>query len=76
MDVQPITHPSLLVRLRDMGDQRSWSEFTEIYGRLVYRFSRRRWFEEADAQDLVQEAFLAVARAIERYDPEPVRGSF
>jgi RNA polymerase sigma factor (sigma-70 family) len=76
MDAQPSTRPSLLVRLRDLGDERAWSEFVAIYGPLVHRFARRRGLQEADAQDLVQEVFRAVARAIERYDPDPDRGSF
>ncbi len=76
MDEAPSTQPSLLVRLRDPGDERAWSEFTEIYGPLVYQLARRRGLQEADAQDLVQEVFRAVARAIDRYDPDPARGSF
>jgi RNA polymerase sigma factor (sigma-70 family) len=76
MDEAPTTHPSLLIRLRDPGDERAWSEFTEIYGPLVYQLARRRGLQEADAQDLAQEVFRAVARAIDRYDPDPGRGSF
>ena len=38
--------------------------------------ARRRGLQEADAQDLVQDVFRAVARAIDRYDPDPARGSF
>jgi RNA polymerase sigma-70 factor (ECF subfamily) len=76
MDAEPSTRPSLVVRLRDLGDERAWSEFTEIYGPLVHRAARRQGLQEADAQDLVQEVFRAVARAIERYDPDPHRGSF
>ncbi len=76
MDAEPNTRPSLLVRLRDLGDERAWSEFIDIYRPLVHRFARRRGLQEADAQDLVQEVFCAVARAIERYDPDPDRGSF
>jgi RNA polymerase sigma-70 factor (ECF subfamily) len=76
MDADPSTRPSLLIRLRDLGDERAWSEFTEIYGPVVHRFARRRGLQEADAQDLVQEVFRAVARAIERYDPDPDQGSF
>jgi RNA polymerase sigma factor (sigma-70 family) len=76
MDQAPSTKPSLLVRLRDAGDERAWAEFTEIYGPLVYQLARRRGLQEADAQDLVQDVFRAVARAIERYDPDPARGSF
>jgi RNA polymerase sigma-70 factor (ECF subfamily) len=76
MDGSPSTRQSLLIRLRDLADERAWAEFTEIYGPLVHRLARRRGLQEADAQDLVQEVFRAVARAIERYDPDPARGSF
>jgi RNA polymerase sigma factor (sigma-70 family) len=76
MDESTSTRPSLLIRLRDAGDELAWSEFMEIYGPLVYRLAKRRGLQEADAQDLAQEVFRAVARAIERYDPDPARGSF
>jgi RNA polymerase sigma-70 factor (ECF subfamily) len=76
MDDAPSTRPSLLIRLRDPADERAWSEFAEIYGPLVHRLARRRGLQDADAQDLVQDVFRAVARAIERYDPDPARGSF
>src|SRR5215471_14152654 len=70
------TRPSLLVRLRDPQDERAWGEFVEIYGPLVRRLARQRGLQDADAADLVQEVFRAVAAAIERYDPDPARGSF
>jgi RNA polymerase sigma-70 factor (ECF subfamily) len=76
MNEAPATHPSLLVRLRDRSDEQAWCEFTEIYGPIVYQLARRRGLQEADAQDLVQEVFRAVARAIESFDPDPARGSF
>jgi RNA polymerase sigma-70 factor (ECF subfamily) len=76
MDGAPSTRASLLIRLRDQADERAWREFTEIYGPLVHRLARRRGLQEADAQDLAQEVFRAVARAIDRYDPDPARGSF
>ena len=76
MNDAPSTQPSLLIRLRDPGDERAWAEFTEIYGPLVHQLARRRGLQDADAEDLVQDVFRAVARAIERYDPDPGRGSF
>ncbi|MGP0067128.1 MAG: RNA polymerase sigma factor [Isosphaeraceae bacterium] len=72
----PTTRPSLLVRLRDPMDERAWGEFVEIYGPLIEQLARRRGLQEADAADLVQEVFRAVAVAIERYDPDPAKGSF
>ncbi|WZP00793.1 sigma-70 family RNA polymerase sigma factor [Isosphaeraceae bacterium EP7] len=76
MDEAPSTRPSLLIRLRNPADERAWAEFTEIYGPLVHQLARRRGLQEADAQDLVQDVFRAVARAIDRFDPDPGRGSF
>src|SRR3954447_9860535 len=76
MDEQPETRPSLLVRLRDPGDERAWAEFLEIYTPLVRRLARRKGLQDADADDLAQEVFRAVAQAIDRRDPDPARGSF
>ncbi len=76
MDETPITRPSLLVRIRDPGDGRAWGEFLEIYGPLVHRLARIKGFQEADAADLTQDVFRAVASAIDGWDPDPKLGSF
>jgi RNA polymerase sigma factor (sigma-70 family) len=76
MHEPPTTRPSLLLRLRDPMDERAWGEFVEIYGPLIHRLARGRGLQDADAADLVQEVFRAVAGAIERYDPDPAKGSF
>jgi RNA polymerase sigma-70 factor (ECF subfamily) len=71
-----LTRPSLLVRLRDPEDGVSWRRFVELYGALVYGFARQRGLQDADAADLTQEVFLAVARAMSRRQYDPARGSF
>jgi RNA polymerase sigma-70 factor (ECF subfamily) len=38
--------------------------------------ARSQGFQDAVASELTQEVFLAVASAIERWDPDPQRGSF
>jgi RNA polymerase sigma-70 factor (ECF subfamily) len=76
MDETPATRPSLLVRLRDPLDELAWEEFLEIYAPLVHQLARRKGFQDADAADLAQEVFRAVAAAIDRWDPDPSRGSF
>jgi RNA polymerase sigma-70 factor (ECF subfamily) len=76
MDEPPSTRASLLVRLRDPRDERAWSEFVDIYNPLVYRLARRRGLQHADAIDLAQEVFRAVASAIDRFDADPARGAF
>jgi RNA polymerase sigma factor (sigma-70 family) len=74
MDGQPQTRHSLLARLRAPGDEAAWQEFVGLYEPLVYRLARQRGLQDADAQDLCQEVFRAVAGAIGRWDP--ALGSF
>ena len=76
MNRGPDTRASLLMRIRNPRDERAWVEFEAIYEPLVYRLARRKGFQDADAHELTQEALLAVAHAIERWDPDPARGSF
>lgn len=72
----PDTRASLLVRLADGQDECAWAEFTEIYSPLIYQLARRKGFQDADAADVTQEVLRAVAGAINRWDPDPARGSF
>jgi RNA polymerase sigma factor (sigma-70 family) len=76
MDDAPTTRLSLLARLRSPRDERAWVEFAAIYGPLIGRLARRRGLQAADAADLTQEVFRAVASAIDRWDPDPGKGSF
>ena len=72
----PATRPSLLIRLKHPRDEQAWVEFVEIYEPLVQRLARRSGLNGADADDLAQEVFRAVDGAIDRWDPDPARGSF
>ena len=76
MDRIPNTRPSLLVRLRAPDDEQAWAEFLEVYEPLVYRFARRKGLQDADAREVSQEVFLAVASAIDRWNPDSPRGKF
>ena len=76
MTEAPLTRRSLLVRIRDPRDEPAWSEFAAIYEPLVYSLARARGLQDADARDLCQDVFRAVADAIVRWDPDPARGSF
>jgi RNA polymerase sigma factor (sigma-70 family) len=76
MNEAPETRPSLLVRLKDAGDEAAWREFLEIYEPLLFRLARRRGFQDADAAELTQEVLVTVARSIETWDPDRRRGSF
>lgn len=74
--MEPTTRRSLVLRLRDPHDEAAWAEFVAIYEPLVYRLARNKGLQDADAQDLCQEVFRAVAGAIERWDPDPAKGRF
>ena len=76
MHETPTTRASLLFRLRDARDEAAWSEFMAIYAPFVKRLARRRGLQDADADDLVQEVFRAIARAFEKQEYDPSRGSF
>jgi RNA polymerase sigma-70 factor (ECF subfamily) len=71
-----LTRASLLARLNDPDDRAAWQEFVALYGSLVYGFARQRGLQDADAADLTQEVFLALARAAGRWRYDRQRGSF
>src|SRR5262245_13605254 len=76
MTVPPTTRYSLLLRIQDPRNQAAWAEFVSIYEPLVYRLARRKGLQDADARDLCQDVFRAVAKAARRWVPDPARGSF
>ncbi len=63
----PETQLSLILRLPSSTDQAAWREFAEIYEPFIYRFARRRGLQHSDAQELVQQVMMAVARSVARW---------
>ncbi|HJS08380.1 MAG TPA: sigma-70 family RNA polymerase sigma factor, partial [Pirellulales bacterium] len=72
----PETRHSLIARLHEPRDEQAWHEFVAIYQPLIYRLIRCRGLQDADAQELTQDALVAVAGAIERGTPDFQGGSF
>jgi RNA polymerase sigma factor (sigma-70 family) len=70
------TRASLLERLKDWEDQASWQEFAGTYGRLIRSTALKAGLSETEADDAVQETFLAVARNIKEFKYDPTRCSF
>jgi len=70
------TRRSLLVRLGDWGDQESWQDFFDTYSRLIYNVAVKSGLSHAEAQDVVQETVLSVARKIAEFKSQPALGSF
>ncbi|HUQ72707.1 MAG TPA: sigma-70 family RNA polymerase sigma factor, partial [Planctomycetaceae bacterium] len=72
----PSTRESLIEQMQAEPNGPAWGLFAEVYVPLIYRFCRRRGFQDADANDVTNNVFLAVHRGFRtfRYDPE--RGRF
>jgi RNA polymerase sigma factor (sigma-70 family) len=70
------TRQSLLSRLRDWQDQEGWREFFDTYWRLIYNVARRSGLADAQAQDVVQNTFIYLARRMPKFRYDPARGSF
>lgn len=50
------------------GDADAWRELIERYQGRLLRFARRMLAQPAEAEDLVQEAFVGLLRGLERFD--------
>lgn len=51
------------------GDEKAYRELVERYQRRVYSLALRMVHQAEDAEDLTQETFVRMFRAIDRYDP-------
>ena len=67
------TSPSLLLRVRNRGDQKSWGEFVEVYAPLILRYLRRIGVPEQEAADLQQDVMCLIVRHIHKFDYDPGR---
>lgn len=72
----PETNLSLIGRIKNPADNQAWIEFLGIYQPVVYRMARKRGMQPTDAQDVMQQVFLSVARAIHTWDPGADRPPF
>lgn len=70
------THASLLARLSKGADAPAWDEFHARYRELIRGFALRRGLQAADAEDVVQEVFLALAQAMRSFEYQPEKGRF
>lgn len=72
----PETRASLILRLPDAADVATWDEVVAIYAPLIRRLAFAQGMQPADADDLMQEVFSAIARSVSRWLDRPDRGGF
>jgi RNA polymerase sigma factor (sigma-70 family) len=70
------TRASLLNRLKDWEDQESWQHFYDTYRRLIHSAALRAGLTKEEADDVLQETVVSVARKIQELEYDPARGSF
>jgi RNA polymerase sigma-70 factor (ECF subfamily) len=70
------TRASLLERLKNWGDDESWREFFGIYQRLVFDTARKAGLTEPEAEEVVQETLISVAKTIKDFKYERDRCTF
>jgi len=71
-----VTRRSLVERLADWRDQKNWQEFFETYWKLIYSVACKAGLTDAEAQDVVQETVITVAKRVNELKYDPEHGSF
>ena len=76
MDQLIHTRQSLLGRLKDWDDDKSWRDFFDTYWRIIYSSARKAGMTDTEAQEVVQETVLSVAKKMKDFKYDPALGSF
>ena len=70
------TRRSMVERLGDWNDRKRWQQFFDSYWRLIHGTARKAGLTEAEAQEVVQETLITVAKKIDQLKYDPEIGSF
>ncbi len=70
------TRKSLIERLKNWEDQRSWDEFYKTYWKLIYSVALKAGLRSEEAFDAVQETILCIAKQQKEGKYDPAQGSF
>jgi RNA polymerase sigma factor (sigma-70 family) len=70
------TRRSLVDRLANWDDQRRWQDFFDTYWKLIYSAAQKSGLTDAEAEEVVQETVITVAKKIDKLRYDPALGSF
>ncbi len=70
------TRATLIQRLKNWQDQSSWQDFFDTYWQLIYGVAVKRGLTQSEAQEVVQETMISVAKHMPTFKYDPVIGSF
>lgn len=72
----PETRESLLLQIKSQKNRQAWEEFVALYRPVVYGIAVSRGLQHADALDLVQTVFVAVANSIASWEKKNEKTRF
>ena len=75
-DAYQRTRKSLIERLKNWEDQRSWDEFYKTYWRLISSVGVKAGLRNDEAFDVVQETIISIAKQQREGKYDPDQGSF
>ena len=70
------TRKSLIERLNNWEDQRTWNEFYQTYWRLIFSVASKAGLTREESFDVIQETIIAIARQVQKGQYDPRAGSF
>lgn len=70
------TRATLLERLKNWRDESSWQDFFDTYWKLIYSVAIKSGLNRTEADDVVQETMIAVAKHIPTFKYDREIGSF
>jgi len=71
MNDWPNTNLSLIRRAADPRDEVAWRQLEAVYRPLILKMARRAKLSPEASEDLAQQVFLNVFKAIHRWQPQP-----
>ncbi len=70
------TRRSLLSRLRNWEDHASWQAFFDTYWKLIYAVALKSGLSDTEAEEVVQETVISIAKKMPTYQYDPAQCSF
>jgi RNA polymerase sigma factor (sigma-70 family) len=70
------TRHTLLHRLKDQHDEKSWEEFMLTYQKYIYNICKRSKLQHNEAEEFTQEILVKLWKKLPELDVRTVKGSF
>ena len=70
------TSKTLIDQLKEPGNDSAWEKFYKLYSPLIFGFVRKRHFDCATAEDILQMTMCELVRYIPRFEYDPSKGRF